>query len=136
LGGLLSAYELTDGDQLYLDRAVDLADRMLAVFDSPSGLPYSQVNLAQRVGVADPDNRGLVSTAEASTLQLEFRYLGFLTDNFDYWDKAEHVRACFIYFFAIDVRANKLNRLQVMKVIRQARLPDGLTPIFMRCAFT
>ncbi|KAJ7872689.1 glycoside hydrolase [Mycena leptocephala] len=109
LGGLLSAYELTDGDQLYLDRAVDLADRMLAVFDSPSGLPYSQVNLAQRVGVADPDNRGLVSTAEASTLQLEFRYLGFLTDNFDYWDKAEHV----------------------MKVIRQARLPDGLTPIFM-----
>ncbi|KAJ7870729.1 glycoside hydrolase [Mycena olivaceomarginata] len=109
LGGLLSAYELTDGDQLYLDRAVDLADRMLPVFDTPSGLPYSQVNLAKRVGVADPDNRGLVSTAEASTLQLEFRYLGYLTDNSDYWDKAEHV----------------------MKVIRQARLPNGLTPIFM-----
>ncbi|KAF7338966.1 Glycoside hydrolase family 47 protein [Mycena venus] len=109
LGGLLSAYELTDGDQLYLDRAIDLADRMLPVFDTPSGLPYSQVNLAKRVGVADPDNRGLVSTAEASTLQLEFRYLGYLTDNLDYWDKAENV----------------------MKVIRRARLPNGLTPIFM-----
>jgi mannosyl-oligosaccharide alpha-1,2-mannosidase len=66
---------------------------MLPVFDTPSGLPYSQVNLAKRVGVADPDNRGLVSTAEASTLQLEFRYLGYLTDNSDYWDKAEHVRS-------------------------------------------
>ncbi|KAJ7623033.1 glycoside hydrolase [Mycena polygramma] len=112
LGGLLSAYELTDGDQLYLDRAIDLADRLLPVFDTPSGLPTSQVNLAQRLGVADPDNRGLVSTAEASTLQLEFRYLGFLTDNFDYWDKAENV----------------------MKVIRRARLPNGLTPIFMSSA--
>ncbi|KAJ6505770.1 glycoside hydrolase [Mycena vitilis] len=112
LGGLLSAYELTDGDQLYLDRAIDLADRLLPVFDTPSGLPTSQVNLAQRLGVADPDNRGLVSTAEASTLQLEFRYLGFLTDNYDYWDKAENV----------------------MKVIRRARLPNGLTPIFMSSA--
>ncbi|KAJ7016913.1 glycoside hydrolase family 47 protein [Mycena alexandri] len=112
LGGLLSAYELTDGDELYLERAVDLADRLLPVFDTPSGLPYSQVNLAQRVGVADPDNRGLVSTAEASTLQLEFRYLGFLTDNLDCWDKAENV----------------------MKVIRRARLPNALTPIFMSSA--
>ncbi|KAJ7115339.1 glycoside hydrolase [Mycena epipterygia] len=109
LGGLLSAFELTDGDQLYLDLATELADRMLPVFDTPSGLPLSMVNLGKRVGVADPDNRGLVSTAEASTLQLEFRYLGYLTDNLDYWDKAENV----------------------MKVIRQARLPNALTPIFM-----
>ncbi|KAJ7164360.1 glycoside hydrolase family 47 protein [Mycena filopes] len=112
LGGLLSAYELTDGDELYLERAVDLADRLLSVFDTPSGLPHSLVNLAQRVGVADPNNHGLVSTAEAATLQLEFRYLGFLTDNLDYWDKAENV----------------------MKVIRRARLPNALTPIFMSAA--
>ncbi|KAJ7473943.1 glycoside hydrolase family 47 protein [Mycena latifolia] len=109
LGGLLSAYELTDGDQLYLDLATDLADRMLPVFDTPTGLPFSLVNLGKRVGVADADNRGLISTAEAATLQLEFRYLGYLTDNLDYWDKAEHV----------------------MKVIRHARLQNGLVPIFM-----
>ncbi|KAJ6505372.1 glycoside hydrolase family 47 protein [Mycena sanguinolenta] len=109
LGGLLSAYELSDGDELFLARAVDLADRMLPVFDTPSGLPYSRVNLATRVGSPDPDHRGLVSTAEAATLQLEFRYLGYLTDNLDYWDKVENV----------------------MKVISRARLPKGLTPIFM-----
>ncbi|KAJ7193456.1 glycoside hydrolase family 47 protein [Mycena pura] len=109
LGGLLAAYELTDGDQLYLDRAIDLADRILPVFDSPSGLPYTLVNLAKRVGVADPDNRALVSTAEAATLQLEFKYLGYLTDNLDYWDKVENV----------------------MKVIRRAHPPNALVPIFM-----
>ncbi|KAJ7088449.1 glycoside hydrolase family 47 protein [Mycena belliarum] len=109
LGGLLAAHALTDGDALFLERAVDLADRMLPAFASPAGLPLSMVNLARRVGVADPDTRGLVSTAEAATLQLEFRYLGYLTDNLEYWDKAEHV----------------------MKVIRHARLPNGLTPIFM-----
>ncbi|KAK7007870.1 alpha-1,2-mannosidase [Favolaschia claudopus] len=109
LGGLLSAYELTDGDQLYLDRAIDLADRILPVFDTPSGLPFSFINLAKRQGSPDTDNAGLVSVAEGATLQLEFRYLAHLTDRAEYWDKAEHV----------------------MKVIRAARLPNGLTPIFI-----
>ncbi|KAJ7218208.1 glycoside hydrolase family 47 protein [Mycena rebaudengoi] len=109
LGGLLSAYELSDSDPLYLGLAIDLADRILPVFNTPSGLPTSMVNLKRRVGVADPDNQGLVSTAEAATLQLEFRYLGFLTDNLEYWDKVEHV----------------------MRVIRKGRTANGLTPIFM-----
>lgn len=49
------------------------------------------VNLGQRKGILDMDNKGLVSTAEASTLQLEFRYLSFLTDEEDYWRRAEKV---------------------------------------------
>lgn len=90
LGGLLSAYHLTD-DSLYLERAVDLADRILPTFDTPSGLPLSMINLAQRKGVSDTANNNLVSTAEISTLQLEFKYLSFLTDNDEYWEKAEKV---------------------------------------------
>ncbi len=35
----------------------------------------------------------LLSTAEASTLQLELKYLSFLTNNVVYWEKAEKV--CF-----------------------------------------
>ena len=49
------------------------------------------VNLAKYEGVDDPDVPGLVSTAEVSTLQLEFRYLSHLTENVEYWDKAERV---------------------------------------------
>ena len=66
LGGLLSAYHLTDGDPIYLKHAVDLADRLLPAFDTISGLPLSMVNLATREGVADEDNSGMVSTADTT----------------------------------------------------------------------
>lgn len=44
LGGLISAYQL-DGEEGFLSLAKDLADRMLPVFDSPTGMPYKFVNL-------------------------------------------------------------------------------------------
>jgi endoplasmic reticulum Man9GlcNAc2 1,2-alpha-mannosidase len=91
LGGLLSAYHHSGGDSLFLKRARELADRMLPIFDTPSGLPYTMVNLQRREGVWDKDQKELVSTAEASTLQLEFRYLSELTDEDIYWRKAERV---------------------------------------------
>ncbi|KAH8119714.1 glycoside hydrolase [Phellopilus nigrolimitatus] len=93
LGGLLSAYHLSGKDALYLEKAVDLADRMLPAFDTPSGLPLSSINLAQRTGISDGDNNGWVSTAEVATLQLEMRYLSVLTDDDVYWKAAENVMA-------------------------------------------
>jgi uncharacterized protein YyaL (SSP411 family) len=91
LGGLLSAYHHSGGDSLFLKRARELADRMLPVFDTPSGLPHPMVNLQRREGVWAKDDKEFVSTAEASTLQLEFRYLSELTDEDIYWRKAERV---------------------------------------------
>jgi hypothetical protein len=88
----LSAYHLSGRDPIYLEKAKELGDRILPTFDTPSGLPLSQVNLGLRKGIYDPDYPGLVSTAEVSTLQLEFRYLAYLTDDDIYWEKAEHVR--------------------------------------------
>ncbi|KAI0354739.1 glycoside hydrolase [Trametes cingulata] len=108
LGGLLSAYTLTK-DKLYLEKAKDLADRILPAFDTPHGLPLSHINLAQRKGYASPDNKGLVSTAEVSTLQLEFRYLSYLTENDTYWDVVE----------------------KVMETIKGSSLSSGLASIFM-----
>jgi len=109
LGGLLSAYHLSGRDSLFLTKAKELGDRILPTFDTPSGLPLSQVNLGLRQGIHDPEYPSLVSTAEVSTLQLEFRYLAYLTDEEIYWEKAEHV----------------------MAVIKAARMPHGLASIFM-----
>ncbi|GAA5862653.1 hypothetical protein JCM3774_001092, partial [Rhodotorula dairenensis] len=110
LGGLLSAYHFSgETDQMLLDKAVDLADRLLPAFETPSGLPLSFVNLAKRQGIPDPDNRGMTSVAEAGTLQLEFKYLSHLTGNRIYRDKVE----------------------KVMEVIRAQPSKDGLVPIFM-----
>jgi mannosyl-oligosaccharide alpha-1,2-mannosidase len=97
LGGLLSAYHLSDEDPLYLEKAIELADRMLPVFKTPTGLPSSMINLHLREGADDPDSPGIVSTAEAATLQLEFRYLSFLTDNDIYWEAAERVGISILY---------------------------------------
>lgn len=91
LGGLLSAYHLSDEDPLYLEKAIELAERILPVFNTPSGLPSSMINLHLRKGVNEPNSPDIVSTAEAATIQLEFRYLSFLTDNDIYWDSVERV---------------------------------------------
>jgi hypothetical protein len=45
LGGLLGAYDLS-GDNRLLQLAVDLADRLLAAYDTPSGLPPYGIDLS------------------------------------------------------------------------------------------
>jgi len=44
LGGLLSAYGLTH-DKMFIEKAEDLGKRLLYAFNSPSGLPYSLIDL-------------------------------------------------------------------------------------------
>jgi mannosidase alpha-like ER degradation enhancer 2 len=83
LGGLLSAYELS-GDQRLLDLARDLADRMAPVFDSPTGMPYRNVNL--RTGKT---SGRLTGPAEIATSLLEYGTLSRLTGNPVYYDRAK-----------------------------------------------
>jgi mannosidase alpha-like ER degradation enhancer 2 len=66
LGGLLSAYEMTN-EKRFLALAEDLGRRLLPAFESKTGMPYRFVNL--RTGaVRDPVN----NPAEIGTLILEF----------------------------------------------------------------
>lgn len=84
LGGLLSAYQL-DGDKLFLELAKDLGNRLLPVFNSPTGIPYRYVNL--RTGAT----RGNVNNpAEIGTLLIEFGTLSKLTNNPIYYEKAKN----------------------------------------------
>lgn len=89
LGGLLSTYHLSS-DKIFLDKAIDLADRLMASFDTPSGIPFSDVNLRTRTGHApkwSPDS----STSEVTTIQLEFRDLSRVTGNPKYEDAVNRV---------------------------------------------
>ena len=77
LGGLISAYHLS-GDDMFKEKATDLGERLLGSFSSPSGIPYSDVNLKTRVGRAPrwgPDS----SVSEVTTIQMEFRELSRMT---------------------------------------------------------
>lgn len=125
LGGLLSAHYLstsfpdmapvadsargTPGEDLYLEKAADLADRILGAFDSDSGVPYASINLKDIKGVPSHVDGGASSTAEAASLQLELKYIAMLTGEKNYWEKAE----------------------RVIQVIDDNGMEDGLLPIFI-----
>ena len=124
LGGLLSAHYLSSTfpemapvpnvlgsarEDLYLEKATDLADRLLGAYDSNSGIPFASVNLKTRKGIPSHGDAGASSTAEAASLQLEMKYLAKLTGEKQYWDSAE----------------------KIMEVIDDNGAKDGLLPIFI-----
>ncbi|KAL8137006.1 hypothetical protein V2J09_003007 [Rumex salicifolius] len=92
VGGLLSAYDLSN-DKVFLEKAKDIADRLLPAWDSPSGVPYNSINLAH----GRPHNpgwaRGNSILADSGTEQLEFIALSHRTGDPKYQQKAENVIA-------------------------------------------
>jgi mannosidase alpha-like ER degradation enhancer 2 len=83
LGGLLSAHQMT-GDKKLLAKAVDLGNRLLPVFNSPTGMPYMFVNLK-----TGKTNGAVSNPAEIGTLVLEFGILSKFTGNPVYFTKAK-----------------------------------------------
>lgn len=120
LGGLLSAHYLQETlpslkpdnaneEDIFLEKATELADRLMGAFESPSGVPWASVILSESKGEASHADGGASSTAEATTLQLELKYLAYLTGEAHYWEKAE----------------------KVMQVVDNNGARDGLVPIFI-----
>ncbi|MED6147476.1 Mannosyl-oligosaccharide 1,2-alpha-mannosidase mns3 [Stylosanthes scabra] len=120
LGGLLSAYHLSGGEKgmntthagpkptVYLETAKNLADRLLSAFTaSPTAIPFSDVILHDSSGRAAPG--GLSSTAEVSTLQLEFNYLSSVSGDQKY----------------------SLEAMKVMDHIKTLPKTEGLVPIYI-----
>jgi mannosidase alpha-like ER degradation enhancer 2 len=81
LGGLLSSYQMT-GDRRLLALAEDLGNRLLPVFDSPTGMPYMYVNLKTGRTSGAKSN-----PAEIGTLMLEFGTLAHLGKREAFYDK-------------------------------------------------
>jgi mannosidase alpha-like ER degradation enhancer 2 len=83
LGGLLSAYQLTN-DRRLLRLAEDLGTRLLPAFESKTGLPYRFVNL--RTGKVHGE---VTNPAESGTLLIEFGTLSKLTGKPIFYEKAK-----------------------------------------------
>ncbi|PWY97264.1 hypothetical protein BCV70DRAFT_202982 [Testicularia cyperi] len=125
LGGLLSAAALIrepphpafqpseEDAQMFISRATELANRLLPAFDTPSGVPLREVDLETGEAFPDISNNNSSSLAEATTVQLELKYLAHLTGNSTFWRVAE----------------------RPMKVVRDAdtylHRMQGLLPIFL-----
>ncbi|PWJ45048.1 glycoside hydrolase family 47 protein [Sediminitomix flava] len=80
LGGLLSSYQL-DGDPRFLELAKDLGDRMIPVFDTPTGIPYRLVNL--RTGEISGNG---TNPCEVGSMLLEYGMLSKLTGDPKYYE--------------------------------------------------
>mmetsp|Transcript_30342 Transcript_30342/g.66417 ORF Transcript_30342/g.66417 Transcript_30342/m.66417 type:complete len:793 (-) Transcript_30342:91-2469(-) len=85
LGGLLGAYSLS-GRSVFLERATDLANRLLPAYNTSSGLPYPRWDIALGRGTPSRDPTIL---SEAGSIQLEFRYLSAVTGDLQYRKAAE-----------------------------------------------
>jgi len=84
LGAMLSAYFLTESrlnKRKLLELSVDLANRLLPAFDTPTGICYNEIYLIK--GVADSEGQ-VTCPAAAGTLLLEFGTLSHLTGNCSY----------------------------------------------------
>ena len=122
VGGFLSAHYLQTafpdmcpvdlskgGEDLYIEKATDLAGRLLGAFESKSGIPYASINLKTMRGIPSHADGGASSLAEATSVQLEMKYLAKITGEKHFWDKAE----------------------KVMEVVDKTGLKDGLKGIYL-----
>ncbi|XP_078170731.1 alpha-mannosidase 1 [Carex rostrata] len=89
VGGLLSTYDLS-GDKIFLDKAKDIADRLLPAWDTSSGIPFNRINLMH----GRPHNQGWTNgdsiLADSGTEQLEFIALSQRTGDPKYQEKVEN----------------------------------------------
>lgn len=90
VGGLLGAHELS-GDKLFLDKALELADRMLIAFNSSSGVPFGTLGLKTKRAYNPSHVGGFSSMSEVGTTQVEFRYLSHHTGDTRFSDVADRV---------------------------------------------
>jgi mannosyl-oligosaccharide alpha-1,2-mannosidase len=87
LGGLIGAYDLSDGKhQILLDKAVELADILMGAFDTPNRMPAVFYNWAPSYA-SQPHRASPHSVlAELGSLSVEFTRLAQITKEHKYYD--------------------------------------------------
>ena len=103
VGGLLSAH-LASGDPVLLEKARDIADRLLPAFATPTGMPYRFVNL--KTGAV----RGAASSpAEVGSHIAEFGTLSRLTGDARYHDAAKRAMVAMVERMPADLLADAID---------------------------
>eukprot|EP01118_Nematostelium_gracile_P009339 TRINITY_DN3135_c0_g1_i2.p1 TRINITY_DN3135_c0_g1~~TRINITY_DN3135_c0_g1_i2.p1 ORF type:complete len:553 (-),score=112.58 TRINITY_DN3135_c0_g1_i2:19-1677(-) len=90
VGGLLGVYELTK-DYAYIEKAAEMADRLIFAFNSSSGIPYGIVNLKTHKARNPSWSKSSSILSEYGSVQLEYRYLSKHIGNNIYEQKAQKV---------------------------------------------
>ncbi|XP_070589536.1 mannosyl-oligosaccharide 1,2-alpha-mannosidase IA [Erythrolamprus reginae] len=109
VGGLLSAYYLS-GEEIFRKKAVELGEKLLPAFNTPTGIPWALLNIKSGIGRNWPWASGGSSIlAEFGTLHLEFIHLSYLSGNPKFAEKVMNIR----------------------KVLNRLDKPEGLYPNYL-----
>ncbi|KAM3931602.1 mannosyl-oligosaccharide 1,2-alpha-mannosidase IA [Leptodactylus fuscus] len=92
VGGLLSAYYLS-GEEVFRRKAVELGEKLLPAFNTPTGIPWALLNMKSGIGRNWPWASGGSSIlAEFGTLHLEFIHLSEVSGNPVFAEKVMNIR--------------------------------------------
>ncbi|XP_033874466.3 mannosyl-oligosaccharide 1,2-alpha-mannosidase IA [Acipenser ruthenus] len=109
VGGLLSAYYLS-GEEVFRKKAVELGEKLLPAFNTPTGIPWALLNIKSGIGRNWPWASGGSSIlAEFGTLHLEFMHLSELSGKPVFAEKVMNIR----------------------KVLNRLEKPQGLYPNYL-----
>nr|XP_008118769.1 PREDICTED: mannosyl-oligosaccharide 1,2-alpha-mannosidase IC [Anolis carolinensis] len=109
VGGLLAAYYLT-GEEVFKSKALELGEKLLPAFNTPTGIPRGVINLGSGMSWSwGWASAGSSILAEFGSLHLEFLHLSDLSGNPVYVEKVMNIR----------------------KVLNRIEKPQGLYPNFL-----
>ncbi|OCT80295.1 mannosyl-oligosaccharide 1,2-alpha-mannosidase IA [Xenopus laevis] len=92
VGGLLSAYYIS-GEEVFRRKAVELGEKLLPAFNTPTGIPWALLNIKSGIGRNWPWASGGSSIlAEFGTLHLEFMHLTQVSGNPIFAEKVMNIR--------------------------------------------
>ncbi|KAM4042163.1 mannosyl-oligosaccharide 1,2-alpha-mannosidase IA [Anomaloglossus baeobatrachus] len=92
VGGLLSAYYIS-GEEIFRRKAVELGEKLLPAFNTPTGIPWALLNMKSGIGRNWPWASGGSSIlAEFGTLHLEFIHLSEVSGNPLFAEKVMNIR--------------------------------------------
>ncbi|KAJ9607201.1 hypothetical protein H2200_008273 [Cladophialophora chaetospira] len=116
LGGLLAAYDLSDGKyRILLDKARELGEMLYSAFDTPNHMPQARWDWKRSAlgGEISPSSNTLL--AEIGSLTVEFTRLSQLTGDFRYFDIVQRISE------EMDYAQNKTNIPGLWPTIVNAR---------------
>ncbi|XP_068850574.1 mannosyl-oligosaccharide 1,2-alpha-mannosidase IC isoform X3 [Aphelocoma coerulescens] len=109
IGGLLATYYLT-GEEVFKSKALELGEKLLPAFNTPTGIPRGVINLGSGMSWSwGWASAGSSILAEFGTLHLEFLHLSELSGNPVFAEKVMNIR----------------------RVLNRVEKPQGLYPNFL-----
>ncbi|KAK4166587.1 family 47 putative glycoside hydrolase [Cladorrhinum sp. PSN259] len=99
LGGLIAAYDVSGGHdgkyRVLLDKAVELAEILMSVFDTPNRLPILYYQWKPEYNINPKRASTSSGVAELGSMSMEFTRLAQLTKNHKYYDAVARITNAF-----------------------------------------